>query len=220
MQSVMQCMSMFCQRGVHTEDIEVDGNELMISTGSTQTDIVAVHTPQMESIPGVPFPYQRIFPSTRPSSLPISQSRPTCSRNPPAPTEPDAPQELKQFATSLVDGVLRTVAEQGGETGSSPDDLISVKDKDEEADDSKDTTENGCITVIETGGDSCDTTGYEENLNSAFEDAREGPSGNTDDTEENVENKPCVIISTQPPSTPGSPFEQLDSPNNNQHPIH
>ncbi|KAJ9599560.1 hypothetical protein L9F63_009958, partial [Diploptera punctata] len=104
MQSVMQCMSMFCQRGLHAEDAEVDVNGLTITTGSTQTDIIAVHTPQLES---VPFPYQRSFPSARPSSLPISQSRPTCSRS----AEPDAPQELKQFATSLVDGVLRTVAE-------------------------------------------------------------------------------------------------------------
>ena len=212
----MQCMSMFCQRGLHTEDTDVDSSGLTISTGSTQTDIIAVHTPQMESVPGVPFPYQRISPSTRPSSLPISQSRPSCTRNPP---EPDAPQELKQFATSLVDGVLRTVAEQGGETEDSPADEVNVKDKEEEGDDSKDNTENGCITVIEKEENRCDVTDCKENGCSAFEDAREDSSVSADDNQRN-ENNPCVVISTEPPSTPSSPFEQLDSPNNNQHPIH
>ncbi|PSN42828.1 hypothetical protein C0J52_14402 [Blattella germanica] len=238
MQSVMQCMSMFCQKGQVVpprlaDDIETDGNESANVTGGTQTDIIAVHTPQMESGPGMPFPYQRTSPSTRPSSLPISQSRPPPSRNPSAPPEPDAPQELKQFATSLVDGVLRTVAEQGGETETevenetgSPLDDVNEKSKDEDIFGSKeDITENDCVTVIEKEKSSCcDKEECRENGNSAFEDARQSSIESAElemqNAETEDENNPCVVISSEAPSTPSSPFEQLDSPNNNQHPIH
>lgn len=68
---------------------------------ATQTDIVAVRTPQTDTLP---FPYQRPH---RPSSLPLQ------------PSAPDAADSVQQFVTELVDDVLRTVAERGGETASS-----------------------------------------------------------------------------------------------------
>ncbi|KAJ8895164.1 hypothetical protein PR048_000489 [Dryococelus australis] len=69
---------------------------------ATQTDIVAVHTPDCEE--AATFPFQR---PGRPSSLAIPQR---AHAPQPAP-DITAPQELRQFATSLVDGVLRTMAE-------------------------------------------------------------------------------------------------------------
>lgn len=227
MQSVVQCMSHFCQKGQLTSETEADS--------STQTDIVAVHTPQTESGPGMPFPYQRVAPSSRPSSLPILQSRPpSASRNTTVP-EPDAPQELKQFATSLVDGVLRTVAEQGGETESKTDKgngspsnngevHVSMKENENGAGISREfITEDGCITVGENGHDICKVNEYMVNGNSASEEGSRQTSVDTEDAQKHgtsqVENNSCVLITTEPPSTPSSPFEQLDSPNNNQRPI-
>lgn len=227
MQSVMQCMSQFCQKGQLTSETEADS--------STQTDIVAVHTPQMESGPGMPFPYQRVAPSARPSSLPILQSRPPlASRNPSVP-EPDAPQELKQFATSLVDGVLRTVAEQGGETeteadkGNGPpsnkvDVRVSVKENENGAGFSREfMTEDGCITVGENGHDICKVNECMVNGDAASEEGSRQTSVDTEDALKHgtsqAENSSCVMITTEPPSTPSSPFEQLNSPNNNQRPI-
>lgn len=236
MQSVMQCMSLFCQKGQVvipqlTSEAEADD----VVTGSTQTDIVAVHTPQMESGPSMPFPYQRAAPSTRPSSLPISQSRlPPALRNTSAP-ESDAPQELQQFATSLVDGVLRTVAEQGGETETEIDKRnytssdqgevnFSVEQNQNDADGSReDTTEDGCDTAVENGQEDHEINEGVRNGNSAFDEGSRETAVDAEDTQKSVvsqdENNSCVMIITEPPSTPSSPFEQLDSPNNNQRPI-
>ncbi|XP_021924438.1 centrosomal protein of 97 kDa isoform X2 [Zootermopsis nevadensis] len=236
MQSVMQCMSLFCQKGQViipqlSNETEIDG----VATGSTQTDIIAVHTPQMESGPGIPFPYQRASPSTRPSSLPILQSHPsTAPHNLCSALESDASQELKQFAMSLVDGVLRTVAEQGGETETKTDKRngtplgegevkFSVKENEDNACGSREMTENGCIQNIENDRDGCDVnegvgtgnSASEENIRESCVDAEDDHKGGVS---QDV-NSSCMIISTEPPSTPGSPFEQLDSPNNNQHPI-
>jgi hypothetical protein len=183
----------------------------------------------------MPFPYQRVAPSSRPSSLPILQSRPpSASRNTTVP-EPDAPQELKQFATSLVDGVLRTVAEQGGETESKTDKgngspsnngevHVSMKENENGAGISREfITEDGCITVGENGHDICKVNEYMVNGNSASEEGSRQTSVDTEDAQKHgtsqVENNSCVLITTEPPSTPSSPFEQLDSPNNNQRPI-
>jgi hypothetical protein len=219
MQSVMQCMSLFCQKG---QASEAGGGV----SGSTQTDIIAVHTPQMESGPSVPFPYQRAAPSTRPSSLPILQSRtPPAPRNPSA-AEPDAPQELRQYATSLVDGVLRTVAEQGGETDAETDASsdqgevnFSVKQNANEADCSReDMTED-----VENGQEDREMNEGTENGHSASDEGSGQTAVDAEDTQKTVvsqdENHSCVKITTEPPSTPSSPFEQLDSPNNNHPPI-
>jgi hypothetical protein len=230
-------MSLFCQKGqVVIPQLsgvtETDG----VATGSTQTDIVAVHTPQMESGPGIPFPYQRASPSTRPSSLPILHSHPsTAPHNPCTVPESDAPQELKQFAMSLVDGVLRTVAEQGGETDTKTgkgngtplgqgEVKFSVKENEDNAGGSREAmTENGCIPNVESGQDSCEINEGVGNGNSAFEEVIRESGVAAEDTQKSSvsqdENNSCVIISTEPPSTPSSSFEQLDSPNNNQRPI-
>lgn len=228
MQSVMHCMSQFCQKGQLASETEAHS--------STQTDIVAVHTPQMESGPGMPFPYQRVAPSARPSSLPILQSRPpSASRNPSAVAEPDAPQELQQFATSLVDGVLRTVAEQGGETEpetdqgtSDPSDIsevhVSMKENENGAGFSRESmTKDGCMADGENGLDMCKVNERMVNGNSALEEGSRPTFVDTEDAQKRgtsqVENGCCVMITTEPPSTPSSPFEQLDSPNNNQRPV-
>lgn len=97
MQSMMQRLSLLCASQQPRRAPSAD-------TAGTQTDIVAVHTPQSDSVPG--FPYGRPH---RPSSLPIS--RPSQS-----PRDRDQQQSVQQFANSLVDGVLRTVAEQGSDT--------------------------------------------------------------------------------------------------------
>jgi hypothetical protein len=225
-------MSLFYQKG------QVAIPQLASETeadGSTQTDIVAVHTPQMETGLGMPFPYQRASPSTRPSSLPISQCNPpSAPRNPSAALEPDAPQELQHFATSLVDGVLRTVAEQGGETETDPikgngtpsdqgEVNVSVKENGDDDGGCKDTTDDGCITVLENGQDGCEINEGMGNRNYASEEGSRKISADAADSKESGishdENNMCVMISTEPPSTPSSPFQQLDSPNNNQHPI-
>jgi hypothetical protein len=220
-------MSQFCQKGQLTNETEAES--------STQTDIVAVHTPQMESGPGVPFPYQRVAPSARPSSLPILQTRPPlASRNPSAVPEPDAPQELKQFATSLVDSVLRTVAEQGGETEAETDKgngppsnkgevYVSKKENENGAGFSKEfMMEDGCITVGENGQEIFKVNECMVNGNSAFEEVSGQTFLDAEDAQKRgtsqVGNSSCVMITTEPPSTPSTPFEQLDSPNNNQHP--
>jgi hypothetical protein len=231
MQSVMQCMSLFCQKGqaVIPQPSEAGG----VMTGSTQTDIIAVHTPQMESGSSIPFPYQRAAPSTRPSSLPILQSR-IPPRNPSA-ADSDAPQELQQFATSLVDGVLRTVAEKGGETDTETDKQndacsdqgevnFSVKQNQNDAGGSReDTTEDGCGKAVENGQEDHKINEGMENGNSASDEESRETAAGAEDTEKIVvshgENNSCVKITTEPPSTPSSPFEQLDSPNNNHHPI-
>lgn len=227
----MQCMSLFCQKGQLSSETEMDG----LATGSTQTDIIAVHTPQMESGPGIPFPYQRASPSTRPSSLPILQSHPsTASHNPSTVPESDASKELKQFAMSLVDGVLRTVAEQGGETETKTDKgngtpldhgnvKVSLKENEDVAGGSRENMTRNCLPNVENGQGSCENNEGAGNGNSAFEVGIRETGVDAEDTQKigisQDQNNSCVVISTEPPSTPSSPFEQLDSPNNNQHPI-
>lgn len=62
---------------------------------STQTDIVAVHTPAEEA----KFPYQKAAPSVRPSTLPLLSK------------------ELSSYANSIVGDVLKRTIEQGTEAG-------------------------------------------------------------------------------------------------------
>lgn len=65
---------------------------------ATQTEIVAVHTPQGEA--GKLFPFQK---QARPSSLPL----PISQRKKDNPIQ----SELQQYADHLVDGVIKTVSE-------------------------------------------------------------------------------------------------------------
>ncbi|XP_030753204.1 centrosomal protein of 97 kDa-like isoform X2 [Sitophilus oryzae] len=74
---------------------------------ATQTEIIAVHTPQDDSAKGFPFQRQHIT-QHRPSSLPlpINQRRKETTADDPVNSE------LKEFAGSLVDGVIKTVSEK------------------------------------------------------------------------------------------------------------
>nr|CAD7571839.1 unnamed protein product [Timema californicum] len=177
MQSVMQHMSKFCQAP----------NNLSCAPIATQTDIVAVHTPQSEA--GVQFPYQRTRQtSSRPSSLPIPQ------RGAPKTTsDAVAPQEVRQFATSLVDGVMKTVSENRSEQGDGPDDNSGSVPNSGCAD--QESTDAGTTLGTESGDSS--------NGNAIVE------------LEDN--NTPCLTIHRQSPSSGNSPYEP-NSPNNNQRP--
>ncbi|GLV35163.1 Centrosomal protein 97kDa [Carabus blaptoides fortunei] len=98
MQDVMRCMSIFCQMPAVSQSTVISKE---IGT-ATQTEIVAVHTPQGEA--GKAFPFQK---TPRPSSLPLPVSQRVKQNG----SQTNAPQELKQFAGILVDGVIKTVAE-------------------------------------------------------------------------------------------------------------
>nr|CAD7430634.1 unnamed protein product [Timema monikensis] len=177
MQSVMQHMSKFCQAP----------NNLSCAPIATQTDIVAVHTPQSEA--GIQFPYQRTRQtSSRPSSLPIPQ------RGVPKTTSDTvAPQEVRQFATSLVDGVMKTVSENRSEQGDGPDDNSGSVPNSGCAD--QESTDAGTTLGTESGDSS--------NGNAIVE------------LEDN--NTSCLTIHRQSPSSGNSPYEP-NSPNNNQRP--
>ncbi|XP_066998689.1 centrosomal protein of 97 kDa [Anabrus simplex] len=184
MQSILQCLSMLCPMQANRQPCVM----------GTQTDIVAVNTPLEESFP---FPNQRGA-RTRPSSLPIPQR---------------APDPVKQFATSLVDGVLRTVAGDSEPAGG-----ILTSDGDTTAPTLEEIV-NGCPTSTEQdgilGSESCDI----ENINTL--DSIQEASGNVvQDMTKSIlsldENSSGIIICKEPPSPAASSCE-LDSPNNNQH---
>ncbi|KAJ8944405.1 hypothetical protein NQ318_023178 [Aromia moschata] len=97
MQDIVKVMTVFSQ----TAGI---GHQLRENGISTQTDIVAVHTPQGDA--GKVFPFQKYQSQLRPSSLPLpvhQRKRENSQGNSNA--------ELQQFAGNLVDGVIKTVSE-------------------------------------------------------------------------------------------------------------
>ncbi|XP_017786219.1 PREDICTED: centrosomal protein of 97 kDa isoform X2 [Nicrophorus vespilloides] len=95
MQDIAKFMSFFSQ-------IQPTLNQQFKETvAGTQTEIIAVHTPQGEGAKNFPFQKQ-----ARPSSLPL----PVNQKNQQRRSEPlDA--DVRQFAGSLVDGVIKTVSE-------------------------------------------------------------------------------------------------------------
>lgn len=97
MQDIIKYMATFSQ----TPNMQQQLNDKAIAT---QTEISAVHTPQGEA--GKTFPFQK---QTRPSSLPLPMSQHKQTNN------DMANQELKQYAGSLVDGVIKTVSENKSE---------------------------------------------------------------------------------------------------------
>ncbi|KAB0798811.1 hypothetical protein PPYR_06691 [Photinus pyralis] len=98
MQNIIKFMTTF---GPQSQQI----NENAIAT---QTEISAVHTPQGEAAKNFPFQKQ-----TRPSSLPLPVSQ--CKQNTPNNGDSLTSQELKQFAGTLVDGMIKTVSENQGD---------------------------------------------------------------------------------------------------------
>ncbi|RZB40847.1 centrosomal protein of 97 kDa, partial [Asbolus verrucosus] len=110
MQDIIKVMTVFSQAASLNPPLTENGT-------ATQTEIVAVHTPQVSGISqfvpeiivslegdaGKAFPFQK---QTRPSSLPlpISQRKKDASQN-------AVNSELQQYADHLVDGVIKTVSE-------------------------------------------------------------------------------------------------------------
>nr|XP_022913294.1 centrosomal protein of 97 kDa-like [Onthophagus taurus] len=120
MQDIVKFMTMFSQMSNVNQ-------QLKETVAGTQTEIIAVHTPQGDG--GKLFPFQK---QTRPSSLPL----PIAMKS-----RKEVNQELKQFAGTLVDGVIKTVSE------TNPDCLVG-----HEADAGKDLKEEmvgDCVEVLE-----------------------------------------------------------------------
>ncbi|KAJ8919553.1 hypothetical protein NQ315_002175 [Exocentrus adspersus] len=95
MQDIVKVMTVFSQSAGINHQFRENGI-------STQTDIVAVHTPQGEA--AKVFPFHKQQGQSRPSSLPLpvhQRKRENSQSN----------AELQQFAGTLVDGVIRTVSD-------------------------------------------------------------------------------------------------------------
>lgn len=102
MQDIIKFMSTFGQ--IPTIQQHMKENAI-----ATQTEISAVHTPQGDA--GKIFPFQK---QMRPSSLPLPVSQ--RKQSTPSNGEIITNQELKQFAGTLVDGVIKTVSETKSDT--------------------------------------------------------------------------------------------------------
>ncbi|XP_076273081.1 centrosomal protein 97kDa isoform X2 [Rhynchophorus ferrugineus] len=102
MQDIVKVMSVFSQSTGLNQQLKENGI-------ATQTEIVAVHTPQGDAAKVFPFQkHQQIMQQqSRPSSLPL----PINQRKKDASSAAQVIPELRQFAGSLVDGVIKTVSE-------------------------------------------------------------------------------------------------------------
>lgn len=98
MQDIVKFMTTFSQ-------IPSVNQQLRENVAATQTEIIAVHTPQGES--SKLFPFQKHQP--RPSSLPLSINQRNNMKKEETTKAP--PAELQKFANTLVDGVIKTVSE-------------------------------------------------------------------------------------------------------------
>uniref|UniRef100_A0AAR5P6R1 Centrosomal protein of 97 kDa n=1 Tax=Dendroctonus ponderosae TaxID=77166 RepID=A0AAR5P6R1_DENPD len=106
MQDILNVMAVFSQSAGLSHQLKENGI-------ATQTEIVAVHTPQGDG--AKLFPFQRQFQQQhRPSSLPlpVSQRKKDSADN--------TNKELQQFADTLVDGVIKTVSESQDTLGMAP----------------------------------------------------------------------------------------------------
>ncbi|XP_044747832.1 centrosomal protein of 97 kDa [Coccinella septempunctata] len=99
MEEIVKVMTLFSQAAGLSRPLSDKENGI-----ATQTEIIAVHTPQGEAAKNFPFQKQ-----TRPSSLPlpVSAKKKDSSQQ----SGNHLVSDLRQFAGSLVDGVLKTVSE-------------------------------------------------------------------------------------------------------------
>jgi centrosomal protein CEP97 len=95
MQDIIKVMTVFSQATSLNPPLTENGI-------ATQTEIVAVHTPQGDAGKTFPFHKQQTRPSSLP--LPISQRKKEPHNN-------SVNSELQQYADNLVDGVIKTVSE-------------------------------------------------------------------------------------------------------------
>ncbi|KAK9885668.1 hypothetical protein WA026_012430 [Henosepilachna vigintioctopunctata] len=98
MEEIIKVMTLFSQSTGLCRSLTDNDNGI-----ATQTEITAVHTPQGEAAKNFPFHKQ-----ARPSSLPLPVS---VRRKENAQQPNNSSNDLRQFAGSLVDGVLKTVSE-------------------------------------------------------------------------------------------------------------
>ncbi|KAG5883926.1 hypothetical protein JTB14_032149 [Gonioctena quinquepunctata] len=103
MQDIVKVMTVFSQSAGINHQLRDNGT-------ATQTEIIAVHTPQGDA--AKIFPFQKHQTQSRPSSLPlpVHQKKKDNSHSSSSSNGAVA-SELHQFAGSLVDGVIRTVSE-------------------------------------------------------------------------------------------------------------
>ncbi|CAH0561261.1 unnamed protein product [Brassicogethes aeneus] len=103
MQDIVKVMTAFSQSAAANQLAASKENGI-----ATQTEIVAVHTPQGDA--GKHFPFQK---QTRPSSLPlpVSARKKDGSTSSSNGANASLNSELKTYAGNLVDGVIRTVSE-------------------------------------------------------------------------------------------------------------
>ncbi|KAJ8970356.1 hypothetical protein NQ314_001267 [Rhamnusium bicolor] len=97
MQDIVKVMTVFSQSTGINHQLNENGI-------STQTDIVAVHTPQGEA--AKVFPFHKHQAQSRPSSLPLPVHQRKRENS-----QSNGNSEIQQFAGSLVDGVIKTVSE-------------------------------------------------------------------------------------------------------------
>ncbi|CAH1991339.1 unnamed protein product [Acanthoscelides obtectus] len=119
MQDIVKVMTVFSQTAGINHQLN---NENGIAT---QTEIVAVHTPQGEAAKVFPFQKQ---PQSRPSSLPLPVHQKKKDANFQTSNNGVVNAELKQFADSLVESVIKRVAEAQEETEGQTE--ITVTDTD------------------------------------------------------------------------------------------
>ncbi|CAG9766683.1 unnamed protein product [Ceutorhynchus assimilis] len=99
MQDILKIMTIFSQN--------VPGSVNKENGIGTQTEIVAVHTPQGEAAKVFPFQKHQNLHQSRPSSLPLPVSQRKKENTQTGPMD----NELRQYAGILVDGVIKTVSE-------------------------------------------------------------------------------------------------------------
>ncbi|XP_072385789.1 uncharacterized protein Cep97 [Diabrotica undecimpunctata] len=109
MQDIVKVMTAFSQTAGINQQLK-DGI-------ATQTEIIAVHTPQGDAAKS--FPFQKHSNQSRPSSLPLpvyQRKKEVHQNNGNSNNSSGVPSELTQYARTLVDGVIRTVSESNADS--------------------------------------------------------------------------------------------------------
>uniref|UniRef100_A0A6P7G1V5 Centrosomal protein of 97 kDa n=1 Tax=Diabrotica virgifera virgifera TaxID=50390 RepID=A0A6P7G1V5_DIAVI len=109
MQDIVKVMTAFSQTAGINQQLK-DGI-------ATQTEIIAVHTPQGDAAKS--FPFQKHSNQSRPSSLPLpvhQRKKEVHQNNGNSNNSSAVPSELTQYARTLVDGVIRTVSESNADS--------------------------------------------------------------------------------------------------------
>ncbi|XP_060530394.1 centrosomal protein of 97 kDa-like [Cylas formicarius] len=118
MQDIVKVMTVFSHSAGMSGHLKENGI-------ATQTEIVAVHTPQGEN--GKNFPFQKSqspqLQQSRPSSLPL----PVNQRRKDNLQSGGVNQELKQFAGSLIEDVIKTVSETKSDGFENGDNSIGIR---------------------------------------------------------------------------------------------